>query len=67
MADGLDVIAVRIVDERAVIVRMIFFPQSRSAVVTSARADGSLVERIDYRTIRSRKSDMHWRFSRLAL
>jgi hypothetical protein len=67
MADGLDIIAVRIVDERAVIVRMIFFSQPGGAVVTSACAEGRLMERINYGTIRRRKRDVHRRFYRLPL
>lgn len=67
MADGLDVIAVRVVNERAVIARMIFFAQTGRTVVTSACAYGRLVECVDYGTIRSREGDVHRRFLRLPL
>lgn len=47
MADDLDIIAIRVKDKCAVIVRVILGPQAGSAVVFSARCYGGSVEFVD--------------------
>jgi len=50
MADRLDVVAVGIDDERAVVVRMIMRPEARLAVILAARGDRGLVKGVDIRS-----------------
>jgi len=47
MADGLDIVAVRIEDEGAVVVLMILRSQTRWPVVSAACGQGRLMKRID--------------------
>lgn len=58
MTGGFDVNAIRIEDERRVIVRMIMRPQARTAIVFPASLQGSFVERIHLRARRCGKSDV---------
>ena len=44
VASSFDIMAVRMEDEGAVIIRMLLRPQARRAVVTAARAERGLVE-----------------------
>jgi dissimilatory sulfite reductase (desulfoviridin) alpha/beta subunit len=44
VAHRFDVVTVRIVDERAVVIRVVLRAQSRSPVVAAARHDGRIVE-----------------------
>ena len=58
MAHGLDVVAVRIEDEGAVIVLVVVGPRTRRAVVAAARPDRGAVERIDLGVGLRREGDM---------
>src|SRR5258708_1602196 len=66
MAHRLDIVAVRIVDERAVVGRMIFLADTGLAVVASARGDSRLVESVHGLVIRGDERDVD-RLRRLAL
>src|SRR5689334_22603522 len=67
MADRLDVVAVRIEHERAVVIRVIVRPQSGRPVVAPARRYRRLVERVDLLPIRGAKGDMRRQDCRLAV
>jgi hypothetical protein len=58
MANGFDVVAVRIQNERAVIVRMIVRANAWSAIVATACGDGRLVERVDEGSAGNAKRDV---------
>src|SRR3989442_5472194 len=58
VADGLDVMTVRIEHKRAVVVRVIVRPQSGRAVVAPARRHRRLVERVDLFPVRGAEGDM---------
>ncbi len=58
MADRLDIVAVGIEDERAVIVGMIVGAHTRGSIVLAAGLQCRLVERIDLRPSFHRKSDV---------
>jgi hypothetical protein len=47
MANDLDVVAIRVEDEGAVIVRMILGPEARCAVVFSSSREGGLMKCVD--------------------
>ena len=47
MADGLDVVAVGVVDIRPVVVLVVVRPHAGRTVVLAARGDGGLVEAVD--------------------
>jgi hypothetical protein len=47
MTDDFDVVAVRIEDERAVVIRMIVGSHSGRAVVCSSHSEGGLMKDID--------------------
>src|SRR5690606_15087883 len=51
MTDGLDIVAVRVNNEGAVVIRMIVLAHARRAVVGSASSHRGLVERIDFRAL----------------
>src|SRR5271168_5075846 len=51
MADGLDVVAVRVEDEGTVIVRMILRAQARRAIIASAGSERGGVERAHLRLV----------------
>src|SRR5690349_10935608 len=58
MADGLDVVPVRVEDEGAVIVLMVMWPDARSAIVAPTRRYRRLVEGIDSRAVLGTEGDM---------
>src|SRR5581483_9806685 len=58
MADGLDVVPVGVVDEGAVIVRVVVLADSGSAVVDPVRREGSLVEGVDRRAVGRGEGDV---------
>src|ERR1700746_449475 len=66
MADGLDIVAVGVADEGAVIVLVIMRPQARRAVVAPTRRDRRLVEGIDGGAVLGMESDMGRGSGRLA-
>ena len=51
MADGLDVVTVRVEHEGAVVVRVVVRPQPRRAIVLAAGRERRVIERIDRRSI----------------
>src|SRR5262245_43855923 len=66
MANGFNVVPVRIQDKRAVVVWMVVGTGARSTIVPPACSEGSLVESIDQGTARGAKGDVHRRIVRLA-
>jgi hypothetical protein len=58
VADGLDVVAVRIEHEGAVIVRVIMRPQAGSAMVRAAGGERGFVEFVDRGAVGRREGDM---------
>ena len=58
MADGLDIVAVGIEDEGAVVVRVIMRPQARPAIVLAAGGKGGGMERIDLSAAARGEGDM---------
>src|SRR5574337_2232156 len=58
VADRLDVVAIRIKNERAVIMFVIMRPQARLAVVAATCSERGLVERIDIGPGLGRKRDV---------
>ena len=67
MADHFDVVAVQVQNESRVIVGMVVWPQSGSAVVPAAGTQHRLVERLDLSRSIGPKSDVDPRHVRLAL
>src|SRR5437016_13726827 len=61
VADDLDVVAVEIEDERAIVVRMVLRPQARPTVVATAHPQRRLVEGAHLSPVRSREGDVHGR------
>ena len=62
MADGLNVVSVRIQHEGTVVVSVIVRPHARRAVVPATRGQRGLVERVDLRAIVGAKRDVQrWR------
>lgn len=59
MANGLDVVAVGVEDERAIVVCVIVRPDTRTAVVSSSCLQGRVVERVDLGTVLRHECDMH--------
>ena len=57
VADGFDIVAVGVEDERAVIVRMIHWPQPRPAIVAAAGRDRRGVEGVDLGPAARREGD----------
>src|SRR4051812_43680222 len=58
-ADGFDVVAVGIEQERRVVRRAVVLAQPRTAVVAAARLDASPVEAIDRASVRCPERDVH--------
>ena len=61
MADGFDVVAVGIEDERTVIVGVIVRPNAGRAIVTAAGGERRRMESVDPLPAVTSKSDMHRR------
>lgn len=61
MADGFDVVAVGIEDERTVIVGVIVRPNAGRAIVTAAGGERRPMESVDPLPAVTSKSDMHRR------
>src|SRR5260221_13010840 len=59
VADGLDVVAIRVEHEGAVIVGVVMRPRSRWAVVASARGQRRAIERVDDRARIGTKCNVH--------
>jgi hypothetical protein len=59
VADGLNVVAVRVNDIAAVVVGVVLRAKTRRAVVTAACGEGRGVERIDGRAVWRGKRDVH--------
>src|SRR5437016_13708488 len=61
VADDLDVVAVEIEDERAIVVRMVLRPQARPTVVATAHPQRRLVEGAHLSPVLNREGDAHGR------
>src|SRR5208282_4244606 len=66
MANRLDIVAVAIVDEGAVVIGMILRAQPRRSIVLTARRDCRIIKRFDGCAIGRRESDMTFRGDRSA-
>ena len=58
MADGFDVVAVRIKDEGPIVARVVLGPEPGTTVVAPARRDGRLVEGLHARAVGSGEGDV---------
>jgi hypothetical protein len=67
MADRFDVVAVRVQNEGSIIVGVVLWPQSGSAVVPAAGAQRRLVERLDFPTSIGTEGDVYPRRVRLPI